>query len=186
MRTSNQAVAAARAWTRNRPGMCLFTVQTWLAAPWSGPWAEDAWNRWGGHHVGDTHPPAGVPVYWHNPRSKYGHIALSVGGGRVRSTDWPSSGRVGELSIDEMTRAWNLVYLGWADRFSGGDIAGIDHAGQPHHRRRVRRRRRYRVKPGDTLSSIAARHNTSWQRLARLNNLRNPDQITVGQRLRLR
>ena len=92
MRTSSQAVAASRAWSRNQQGMCLFTVQTWFAAPWSGPWAEDAWNRWGGQHRGDKHPPAGVPVYWHNPRSKYGHIALSVGGGRVRSTDYPGCG----------------------------------------------------------------------------------------------
>ena len=99
MNGAAQAVAQARRWRRNKQGMCLYTVQTWLDAPWSGPWAEDAWNRWGGHHAGDTHPPPGVPVYWHNPRSKYGHIALSVGGGRVRSTDWPGATYVGEKRL---------------------------------------------------------------------------------------
>ena len=129
MRSAQEAVAASRRWTTNSYGMCLYTVQTWLAAPWSGPWAEDAWHRWGGHHPGDMNPPPGVPVYWHNPRSKYGHIALSVGGGRIRSTDWPGARRVGELTIPQMTAAWNIQYLGWADRFSGGTIQGI---GQSH------------------------------------------------------
>ena len=132
MNGAAQAVAQARRWRRNKQGMCLYTVQTWLDAPWSGPWAEDAWNRWGGHHAGDTHPPPGVPVYWHNPRSKYGHIALSVGGGRVRSTDWPGATYVGETTIDRMTAAWNLRYLGWADTFSGGPIRGVtDHRPVP-------------------------------------------------------
>ena len=125
MRTGTEAVAASRRWTTNQYGMCLYTVQTWLAAPWSGPWAEDAWNRWGGQHRGDKNPPAGVPVYWHNPRSKYGHIALSVGGGRIRCTDYPSSRRVGELTIDQMSAVWNIQYLGWAERFSGGAIQGL-------------------------------------------------------------
>ena len=125
MRTAAEAIAEARRWSSNQYGMCLYTVQTWLAAPWTGPWAEDAWNRWGGQHRGDKNPPPGVPVYWHNPRSKYGHIALSLGGGRVRSTDYPSARRVGELTIDQMSAAWNISYLGWADKFGGQSIPGI-------------------------------------------------------------
>jgi hypothetical protein len=34
------------------------------------------------------------------------------------------------VSIDQMTRAWGLQYLGWADHFSGGAIHGI---GSAHH-----------------------------------------------------
>lgn len=41
------------------------------------------------------------------------------------------------------------------------------------------------VHRGDTLSSIAGRHHTSWQVLAKLNNLRNPNLIQIGQRLRV-
>ena len=93
---------------------------------------------------------------------------------------------MGDTTIAEQERAWNIQYVGWADRFSGGDIAGINQPGQPHHSRRVRRRRRYTVKPGDTLGSIASKHHTSWQRLARLNHLDNPNHISVGQKLRLR
>ncbi len=43
----------------------------------------------------------------------------------------------------------------------------------------------YTVKPGETLSAIAARHGTTWQTLARLNGMANPDLIHPGQVLRL-
>jgi GH25 family lysozyme M1 (1,4-beta-N-acetylmuramidase) len=39
----------------------------------------------------------------------------------------------------------------------------------------------YTVVPGDTLSGIAARTGTTWQELARRNNIGNPDLIRVGQ-----
>lgn len=41
----------------------------------------------------------------------------------------------------------------------------------------------YVVKPGDTLSEIAARHGVDWHDLARANNLKNPDLIFPGQRI---
>jgi LysM repeat protein len=39
----------------------------------------------------------------------------------------------------------------------------------------------YVVAKGDTLSSIAKSYNTTWQRLAALNNLASPDALQVGQ-----
>ena len=44
----------------------------------------------------------------------------------------------------------------------------------------------YTVRGGDNLSSIAAAHGTTWQKLAQLNGLANPDYIQAGQTLRLR
>lgn len=41
----------------------------------------------------------------------------------------------------------------------------------------------YAVRKGDTLSSIAARYGTTWQKIAKDNNLRNPNLIIPGQRL---
>jgi LysM repeat protein len=41
----------------------------------------------------------------------------------------------------------------------------------------------YVVQRGDTLGQIAQRHNTSVAELMRLNNITNPDRITVGQKL---
>lgn len=45
--------------------------------------------------------------------------------------------------------------------------------------------RTYTVRKGDTLSAIAQRHGTTWQELARTNQLANPDLIHPGQVLRL-
>ena len=42
------------------------------------------------------------------------------------------------------------------------------------------------VKSGDTLSKIATIYGTSYQEIARLNKLQNPNLIYVGQRLRIK
>lgn len=44
----------------------------------------------------------------------------------------------------------------------------------------------YTVKKGDTLSKIAAAHGTTWQALQKLNSIKNPNVISVGQKIRLR
>ena len=41
----------------------------------------------------------------------------------------------------------------------------------------------YAVKKGDTLSNIAQGHNTTWQRLAAINNIPSPDSIYIGQQI---
>ncbi|MCP9886820.1 LysM peptidoglycan-binding domain-containing protein [Cyanobium sp. ATX 6A2] len=43
----------------------------------------------------------------------------------------------------------------------------------------------YTVKSGETLSEIAARFNTSTERLIQLNGIQNPDHVTSGSRLRI-
>ena len=44
----------------------------------------------------------------------------------------------------------------------------------------------YIVKRGDTLSGIAQKYGTTWQRLARLNGLARPNLIRVGQKIRIK
>jgi lysozyme len=41
------------------------------------------------------------------------------------------------------------------------------------------------VQPGETLSSIARRYGTTWQTVAQANSLSNPNQIYVGQKLKI-
>lgn len=41
----------------------------------------------------------------------------------------------------------------------------------------------YIVKKGDTLSGIASKYNTTYQHLAEINNIKNPNLICVGQRI---
>lgn len=45
--------------------------------------------------------------------------------------------------------------------------------------------RTYTVRPGDTLSGIAARYGTTWQHLQQINGIRNANLIRVGQVLRI-
>jgi LysM repeat protein len=41
------------------------------------------------------------------------------------------------------------------------------------------------VQRGETLSSIARRYGTTWQAIARANGIQNPNEIYVGQRLKI-
>lgn len=43
----------------------------------------------------------------------------------------------------------------------------------------------YKVVKGDTLSSIAAKYNTTYQKLAEYNNIKNPNIINVGQIIKI-
>lgn len=43
----------------------------------------------------------------------------------------------------------------------------------------------YTVRAGDTLSEIATRYNTTYQHLAQINNIADPNKIYIGQRLRI-
>ena len=44
----------------------------------------------------------------------------------------------------------------------------------------------YTVKKGDTLSAIAKRYGTTYQQLAKINGISNPNKIYVGQKIRVR
>lgn len=44
----------------------------------------------------------------------------------------------------------------------------------------------YTVKAGDTLSGIAVKHNTTTAKIAHLSNLKNPNLIKAGQKLRVK
>ena len=45
---------------------------------------------------------------------------------------------------------------------------------------------RYIVQSGDTLSGIASKYGTSYQKVAQLNGISNPNVIYVGQKLRVK
>lgn len=68
---------------------------------------------------------------------------------------------------------------------NGIQNANVIYAGQVIRVRGEAQTRYYTVGRGDTLSGIAARFNTTWQTLQRLNGIPNADLIYQGQRLRL-
>ena len=53
---------------------------------------------------------------------------------------------------------------------------------QPYSFDQIPKTTYYTVKKGDTLSKIALKYGTTYQALPKLNNIKNPDYITVGQK----
>lgn len=70
------------------------------------------------HRTAYRRIPAGVPVFTAG-RTAPGHVVLSLGNGRVRSTDWPRNGRVGTVKLSRLLRSWNHHYLGWSEDLNG-------------------------------------------------------------------
>lgn len=95
--------------------LCLKFVRTCLGVPPRYSSARVAWSHVAksDRHGGST-PPPGVPVFW-SPN----HVALSVGGGYVESTDILREGLIDRVSIDYITRHWGLRYLGWTETLNG-------------------------------------------------------------------
>ncbi len=63
-----------------------------------------------------------------------------------------------------------------AGEMPGKPVAGIENLGKPGY---------YAVKPGDTLMRVALENGQAWRDIARWNNIDNPNQLEVGQVLRV-
>jgi len=120
-------------WGTCTPYSCLETVHRAFPfgasdAPGAYTHALVEWERCPAdrRHPGDPNPPAGAIVLWDlyvkSLGYSAGHIALSIGGGRVVSTDWPVKGRIGVAKITDITAAWNATYLGWTNRIGGHTV----------------------------------------------------------------
>lgn len=98
-------------------GLCLKFTRTMLGAPGGANSAIEAWNatRPGDRHT-DT-PPAGVPVFWRG--GHYGHAALSMGDGKILSTDIRRAGKVDIVPIELVHQRWGYELLGWTETLNG-------------------------------------------------------------------
>ena len=118
--SASEAVANANAYSSCEPGMCLKYTRTWLEIPSYYGSASDAWDGALFRHEGDRNPPAGAPVFYRG--GQHGHVALSVGGGKVRTTDRPSSGKVSTVPLADIEHAWGYPYEGWTEDLNGVSI----------------------------------------------------------------
>lgn len=120
VQTANEAIANADAAKTCEPGYCLKYVRTWLGIGSSAADAIGAWNAAKRRHPGDKHPPKGAPVFWKSGSggSGHGHIAL-VRTSNMRSTDIPSSGKVGNDDGSWPRIHWGQTYLGWTEDLNG-------------------------------------------------------------------
>jgi hypothetical protein len=98
----------------NDPGYCLQWCRQRAGIGSMYGDAATAWRNTNDRYPGDRNPPRGSMVYWSGGSHGYGHIAVSVGGGKVRSTDAGGKGRVATVGIDWPTNNWGLPYAGWA------------------------------------------------------------------------
>ncbi|WP_022899136.1 hypothetical protein [Humibacter albus] len=140
MTTIDGLAAANRAQqtTTNTPGYCLATVNGYFgnlssigAHAGQYPDAIDVYNNDGGKLGTLAEPPRGSVVLWgatSGPRWAgdenwtAGDICISLGGGYVRASDWPSSGRVGTCTIQQRTNQVGRPYLGAQTGFLGYTI----------------------------------------------------------------
>lgn len=132
-RTASQAVARARLYSTYQQGMCLNFVWNALDAPqriYCGS-AIESWSK-ATRRLTTGVPPAGAPIYFRG--GSYGHIALSLGGGWMRTTDWRTGygswkGSVGNCTINDLCREWygtTANYLGWSRDYAGQIISGLE------------------------------------------------------------
>lgn len=133
MKTRSQAVEEALGMVGHSypEGMCQKFTRECFDAPSVGdvdgdgdPDAEDGYKSepLAARHDGDRTPPAGVPLYWEGGSNDNGHRAVSLGDGKIASTDAPTSGKVGVVDLDWVTRNWGLRYVGWTETISGQPI----------------------------------------------------------------
>jgi hypothetical protein len=119
-RDADEAVANANSHTSYDTGMC----QQFVRGPcWEVPAvfgsAIEAWDGARHKHPGDRNPPKGAPCFYRG--GQYGHVVIAKAD-PVRSTDTPSTGRVGDTALDHFERAWGYTYLGWTEDLNGYDL----------------------------------------------------------------
>lgn len=106
----------------NDPGMCLQQCRTWAGIPALYDDATSAWEHTEDRHPGDLDPPRGAMAYWTGGSSGHGHIACSLGSGKIRSTDAGGPGRVATVPISWVAQTWGLSYAGWSWEINGKTI----------------------------------------------------------------
>src|SRR5262245_66131628 len=83
----------------NDPGMCQQQTRMWSGISARYPDAATAWRNTNDRHPGNRNPPRGAHVFWTGGSSGHGHVAMSLGGGKVRSTDAGGRGRAAALQL---------------------------------------------------------------------------------------
>lgn len=122
---ARETVRSARQSVSYPPGHCLEWSRERADIPARYSDAATAWTHATGRRPGDRTPPVGAAVYWTGGSNGYGHVAISVGRGRIRSTDAPGLGQVGTVPLRWVETEWGLRYAGWANSINGYTIPGV-------------------------------------------------------------
>ena len=104
-------------------------------------------------------------------------FTFNCGGGALKS-----STLLKKLNNGDYTGAANEL-LRW-NKSNGKELAGLTKRRKTEKALFLKQSATYYVvKKGDTLSAIASKYNTTYQQVASMNNIKNPNLIYVGQKL---
>lgn len=137
VKSREDAAKSAESSKINVPGTCQLWTRTQFGASSAGDQdrdgdadAVDGWKSepTSARHPGDRNPPRGVPVAFSGGSKGFGHRAVSLGGGKIRSTDMTATGYkagvVGTTTIAQIEHSMRVTYLGWSDTITGVTIPG--------------------------------------------------------------
>jgi hypothetical protein len=118
-RSTAQAIEWARAQVENPSknwfNLCLnFVAQAYGWRNAGVHYAIDHFDVGPAHQrfVADRNPPPGALLFWKTGR-RPGHVALSLGGGKIATNDILRSGRIDIVDASAPERLWGATYIGW-------------------------------------------------------------------------
>lgn len=128
VRVQESPAAAAQSYYDNQTpvdvGYCDHYVGVWYGLAHSG--FDDAISHWNAIPATQKLPgwQPGALAFWSG--GDHGHVAIGNHAGKVYSTDFPTSGRVGEAEVNDISSAWGKTFLGWTlPYFPGGADATV-------------------------------------------------------------
>ena len=134
-------------------------------------WAKNIIEGWDKFDVSNTLKAGDVLVY---TTGKYGHIVIVNADLKCLEQNWNYNKKVTVSEIRKgyscILRSRKAIDIGTdEEQATNGDKTAIT----------------YTVKAGDTLSEIAMKYGTTYQELARINNIANPNLIYAGQVIKI-
>ena len=116
-----------------------------------------------------------------NLGSRYNEVQAEVDKILKERQDKPIEKTVDQLAVEVLAG----VYGNGIERRLklGSKYAAVQKRVDEIIKERKKNQKKYVVVKGDTLSGIARRYNTTWQNIAKANNLTNPNKIYIGQQL---
>lgn len=116
-----------------------------------------------------------------NLGSRYNEVQAEVDKILKERQDKPIEKTIDQLAVEVLAG----VYGNGIERRLklGSKYAAVQKRVDEIIKERKQNQKKYVVVKGDTLSGIAKRYNTTWQNIAKANNLTNPNKIYIGQQL---
>ena len=137
------------------------------------------YGQWGAAVTPVPKPPAPTPKPTPKPKPKPAVVYVVQRGDTLSGIAQRYKTTVAAIAKANAIKNANLIYIGQRLTIPGASTA----AAPP---KIAAKTIVYTVVRGDTLSGIAKKLKTTWQRLAQVNGIRNPNLIFVGQKLIVR